>query len=293
MFNGCQEKAIKSHVLQKNGILREISDKNHLVQFLPPNPFESAEKGLFDFKEIGVNDVYTFKGFCKEHDNKIFEPIESKSELDFTEAKQQALFSYRGLCQEIRRKEISMEWLTDLVKICPIETISLMQSSLNGYNHGIENLTFFKKELEKAIIVNDYSSFKYTTIKVPRIELCISVPLNIKSSNNDDLKIPYSTSFLNIFPKNNSTYIIGGFHQDFKCSWTNQFLVKMRSSKKDKIFKELSDLVTMRLEFWAMSPNLFKKIPSQAIEAYKMLFAENVFNHDAILKTELNIFSNA
>jgi len=293
MFNGCQKKAIKSHVLQKNGILREISDKNHLVQFLPPNPFETAEKGMFDFKEIGVNDVYTFKGFCEEHDNKIFEPIESKSELNFTDPKQQTLFCYRGLCQEIRRKEISTEWLSDLIKICPIETIHLMQSSLNGYNHGIENLSFFKKELEKAINTNNYSSFKFTTIKIPRIELCISVPLNIKASNQEDLNIPYCTSFLNVFPKNDSTYVIGGFHQDFKCSWTNKFLMIMRSANKGKILKELSDLVTMRLEFWTMSPKLFKKIPSYAIEDYKRLFTANVFNHDSNLKTELNIFSNA
>ena len=67
----------------------------------------------------------------------------------------------------------------------------------------------------------------------------------------------------------------------------------MRSSKKDKIFKELSDLVTMRLEFWAMSPKLFRQIPATDVEKYKKLFTQNVFNHDAELKTELNIFKNA
>jgi hypothetical protein len=293
MFADCREKAIKSHVLQKNGVLREISEKNHLVQPLPPSPFETAKKGIFDFRKIGVNDVYTFKGFCSEHDNGIFQPIESNENLDFTDSNQQALFSYRGLCQEIRRKEISVEWLNDLMKLCPIETIYMMQSSLNGYKHGIENLTFFKKELEKAIKNDDYSSFEFKTIKIPRLELCVSVPLNIKTSADQKLDIPYTTSFVNVFPKGDFTYVIGGFHKDYKCSWTQKFITKMRSSKKDKIFKELSDLVTMRLEFWAMSPKLFRQIPATDVEKYKQLFTQNVFNHDAELRTELNLFKNA
>jgi hypothetical protein len=292
MFDNCQQEAIKSHVFQKNGILREISEKNHLIQLLPPNPYELTKKGIYDFKKVGVNDVYTFKGFCKEHDNDLFQPIESKSILDFTNANQQALFSYRGLCQEIRRKEIAIEGLIDLLKLCPIEKAHLMHQVLKGFEHGIENLSFFKREFEREIKSNKYSCFEFKTIKIPRIDLCISVPLNIKTSENEDQNIPFSTSFVNVFPKDNYTYIISGFHKDFKCSWTKKFLLKMKSSRKDKIFKELSDLVTIRLEFWTMSPKLFKKISSEDIDEYKKLFLENLFNHDSRLRTKLNIFKN-
>jgi hypothetical protein len=291
MFQNCQNKAIKSHVLQKNGILREISKNNHLIQPLPPDPFQYDKKGLFDFKSVGINDVYTFLGFCKEHDNKIFEPIESQSELKFDNINQQALFSYRGLCQEIRRKEISIEWLNDIIRVCPIPLIHLMQSSINGYHHGIQNLTFYKLELEKAIQTNDFSSFYFVTTKIPKIDLCISVPLNIETPNQV-LEILYETSFINIFPKTDSSYIIGGYHKKHPCSWTKNFLTKIRVGKKDKILKELSDLITLRLEFWAMSPQLFKKIKQEDIEKYRSLFTENVHNHNSYLKTDLNLFKN-
>jgi hypothetical protein len=292
MFDDCQREAIKSHVLQKNGILREISEKNHLIQLLPPNPYELNKKGIYDFKKVGINDVYTFKGFCKEHDNDLFEPIESKSILDFTNANQQALLSYRGLCQEIRRKEIAIEGLMDLIKLFPIEKAHLMHQVLKGYEHGIKNLSFFKREFEREIKNNKYSCFEFKTIKIPRIDLCISVPLNITTSENENLNIPFSTSFVNVFPKDNYTYVISGFHKDYKCSWTKKFLLKMKSPRKDKIFKELSDLVTMRLEFWTMSPKLFKKIPPEDIDEYKRFFLENLFNHDSGLRTKLNIFKN-
>lgn len=291
MFENCQNKAIKSHVLQKNGILREISQNNHLIQPLPPDPFQYDKKGLFDFKTVGINDVYTFLGFCKEHDNRIFEPIESQSDLKFDNINQQALFSYRGLCQEIRRKEISIEWLNDIIKVCPIAIVHYMQSTINGYHHGIQNLSFYKLELEKAIQTNDFSSFHFLTTKIPKIDLCISVPLNIETPNQV-LEIPYATSFMNIFPKNDNTYVIGGYHKKKPCSWTKNFLTKVRVSKKDKIFKELSDLITLRLEFWAMSPQLFKKIKQKDIEEYKLLFTKNVHNHNLYLKTDLNLFKN-
>ena len=65
----------KSHVLQKNGILKEISVKNHLYQFSGVSSFDIDKKGPFELKRIGINDVYTFPGFCKIHDSKITLPL--------------------------------------------------------------------------------------------------------------------------------------------------------------------------------------------------------------------------
>ena len=68
MFGDCKEIAIRSHVLQKNGILKEISEDNHLIQLMPANAFKITETGINQFKKIGINKVYTFMGFCNHHD---------------------------------------------------------------------------------------------------------------------------------------------------------------------------------------------------------------------------------
>lgn len=291
MFNNCKHKAIKSHVLQKNGILREISNNNHLIQLLPPNPFQMEEKGIFDFKSIGVNNVYTFSGFCQKHDTEIFKPIESNLNLDFNNKYQQTLFSYRGLCQEIRRKEISIEWIEDLKDFCPPYKLPLIDSLTQGFRDGLKNLGFFKTELEKAIISDNYSSFQFTTIEIPKIELCISVALNIDTSNSN-LNIPFSTSFLNVFPKNDKSYIIAGYHKNYPCEWTDKFIEKLQNNSKKEINKELSDLITLRLEFWTMSPLLFNQINEKDIIEYKKLFSEHIFDHSSELTTKLNLFRN-
>lgn len=301
MFNNCTHKTIKSHVLQKNGILREISENNHLIQMVPSNPFEMTEKGISDFKLVGINDVYTFQGFCATHDSNVFKSIETESTLNFYDNNQQALFCYRGLCQEIRRKEIATEWIVELKPHFPRAFLPLVESLIDGYNDGIENLNLFKTELEKNIISKNSDSFYFETIKIPKIELCISVPLNI-----GELKIPKDfnyikwrkekqimpTSFINVFPKENESYVIVGFHKDYPCDWTINFIKKIKSENKKEIFKELSDLVTLRLEFWSMSKYLFDQIPQIKIAEFKFLFSQNVYNHSPKLETELNLFEN-
>lgn len=302
MYGSCQEFAIKSHVLQKNGILREISNQNHIIEHVASNPFETDTKGISDFKLIGINNAYSFKGFCSKHDTEIFAPIETNEQLDFNNPTQQALFCYRGLCQEIRRKEISLEQLNAIRKDFPVELLEIIDALADGYKDGLENLNYFKSELENSISNDEFSAFQFDTIKIPYIELCISVPLNvgdieIPEDNNyekwrDNKVIPFTTSFINVFPKEGASYLITGYLKKHPCSWTKKFANKIKASKKKEIFKELSDLVTLRLEFWAISKEVYKSICPNDIERFKLLEMQNALNHSPSLSTDINFFEN-
>jgi hypothetical protein len=301
IYRNCQNSAITSHVLQKNGILKQISENNHLIELKPPDPFKIEEQGISQFKLVGINNVYTFFGFCSLHDSLIFKPIESENRLDLYSLEQQSLFSYRGLCQEIRRKEIATEFLTELRTSFPTHMIQMVNASLDGFEDGMENLNYFKREFETCTISKSFDRFHFETIEIPKIDLCISVPLNIgeletrdKNETYEDWRkkkqLPFTTSFINVFPKGKHSYVIAGFHKDFPCVWTINFIARLQKGKKDRIFKELSDLITLRLEFWTMSPKLFHSIRKTDLEAYKSIFSENVFNHSPRLKTKINLF---
>lgn len=302
MYDECTLPAIKSHVLQKNGILRQIAEDNHLIQQSIPNPFYSDTKGIMDFKSVGVNNVYTFSGFCKKHDDEVFKPIESIPDLEFNSPDRQALFCYRGLCQEIRRKEIAIEWIKDIRKQVTNEATEMMGYLSDGYIGGLKNLNYFKIELEKSIKSNNYEKFHFETITIPRIELCISVPLNIGELEipedgdydkwNANLEFPAPTSFINVFPRDKDSVVICGYHKDFPCPWTIDFIKQMKTGDRKLIFKALSDLITMRLEFWVMSQSLFDNIEADKIEEYKKLFTENVYDHSPELETSLNLFGS-
>lgn len=302
MYGTCNEKAIKSHVLQKNGILKEISEENHLIQLAIPNAFNLVKNGMFEFKKIGINDAYTFMGFCNKHDTEIFKPIEEKNTLNCHSIYHQALFSYRGLCQEIRRKEISIEWIDELTQDLSLDMTEDFVSLLDGYKAGITNLNFFREEFEKSFISQDFSKFSFSTVEIPKIELCISAPLNLGEIENP-LNLSYEdwknqkprilpTSFINIFPIKDKSYFIGGYHKEYPCTWTEKKLNKFSYSKSKIIKKELSDFIVLRLEFWVMSLRLFRSIPEDTIRKYKKIFSDNVWNHSEKLKTKINLFEN-
>lgn len=301
MYDNCPNSAILSHVLQKNGILKQISEENHLIELKPSDPFNIEEQGISQFKLVGINKVYTFLGFCSTHDSLVFKPIESENTLNLNSLEQQSLFSYRGLCQEIRRKEVATDFLIDLKFSFPPQMIQMLNASLDGFEDGITNLNYFKKEFETCISSKTFDCFHFETVEIPKIELCISVPLNIgelepreKDETYEDWRqkkqLPSITSFINVFPKGEHSYVIAGYHKEFPCEWTNNFIKRLQRGSKERIYKELSDLITLRLEFWAMSPKLFNSIRKTDLEDYKSIFSENVFNHSPRLKTKINLF---
>lgn len=304
MYSGCNNYAIKSHVLQKNGILRQMSVNNHLIEMKPTSINEIEEKGMFQFKNIGVNDAYTFNGFCNEHDSSVFKEIEDEQSIDLYNPLHQCLFAYRGLCQEIRRKEISIEWSSNVLSMIDSLLAYQFQALIDGYETGVKNLSFFKREMEKGIDARDLSKFKFSTVKIPKVDLCISVPLNINRGEEtnplglpyekwrDSQDFPFVTSFINIFPYKQDSYFISGYHRDYPCKWTDSKTNKFSYLKNKKFKKELSDFIVLRLEFWVMSPALFKKISAKTLEKFKYIFSKHIMNHSSKIKTDINLFKN-
>lgn len=299
LYGNCKEPAIKSHVLQKNGILREISTDNHLIELRPFVIHDPSEPSKNLFNKTGVNNVYTFKGFCSNHDSNIFKPIESQNELDFSNKKNQALFCYRGLCQELRKKELGKDYAEYILEGEFPKLHSRYKHAIKGLNYGIDCILFFKDLLEKSIESNDFSEFVFHTIEIPKIEICISASISVedlKNPNSINLltpKLPFVISFLNVIPFKNKSIVIGGYHKDYICHWTLKTLSKLGYSKKKKsVGKILSDLIVLRLEFWTMSIELYKSISESDLTKYRKTFSANAGNYSSKLNTKINLFRN-
>lgn len=300
LVDGCNKGAIKSHTLQKNGILRPISEKNHLYQFSIVSPFQIAKKGNFELARIGINDAYTFPGFCKEHDSSIFKPIEKES-FEIKAEKSINLFSYRSLCQEIRRKEISMDIAQKMIETnYNIELLFYMNDYKTGLLNGLKNLYFFKKELEtdfKAPV----GKFIHKIIEFPKIEICISAPLNIYDKNNELSKThdsngkvlnnPFVTSFLNIFPYKDKSYLLVSLNTDFYCNWTENLFYRFQNLSSQSQLKLISELISTRIEFWCISPKLKNEIKKCKLETLMKIMENEVMNFDSIIKNDFNLFA--
>ncbi|MDP4284347.1 MAG: hypothetical protein Q8891_07990 [Bacteroidota bacterium] len=302
LFPNCSNAAIKSHVFQRNGILNQIASKGHVYKVEPTNIFERSKKGSLLFKRTGINDVFTFPGYCKDHDNSVFKKLESGNP-DFYAVQNQFLLGYRCICQEIRIKEISYDCLSgvDVTHFHPA-SISQFKLSAAGYLKGIENLLIFKKILEEGIINSDYSHYSFVTLKIPRVELCISAPLTISYDRlihiprelqlKKLLEVPIETTMFNTFPVKDYSYVIIGFCKNFENKWANEMKALFENSSTKTILKALSDLVSARCEFWCMSEKLFLSILKKIREEYKVFFMQNVLDHNKDLLVNFNLFQD-
>lgn len=79
MYPGCTNKSINSHIMQKNGILSSIAEDKHLWEL----KIDNFKKEYIGFKKKGINKIYTFLGFCIEHDTSVFKKIETEGKIDF------------------------------------------------------------------------------------------------------------------------------------------------------------------------------------------------------------------
>lgn len=304
MAPNCDEKAINSHVLQKNGILREISDKKHIYQFGTNSQFQTEKKGLFSIKSIGINDAYTFPGFCKTHDSDIFKPIELKNRLTDNLENTARLLSYRSLCNEIRRKDITFDYcnaITKQDKIRPFypELYQHLQDYAYGLTLGQLNLNYFKSQLEEEIIHKN-KKWSYLTCELPRFEVCLSGPLNIKDSANEqsmnydsDWKKAnriFTTSVINFFPYKEKSYLMVAINDEYPCNWTIDLFQSIEDSSLEELKKHISDLISTRLEFWCMSSKVRNMISDKKYRQLTEIFSNEVLNFDSDILYNFNVF---
>ena len=83
MFYGCNDNCIKSHSISRN-VLKSISDNNEVIMpIIDPCDLgknylelENASTPNIDFQRKNIASAGVFRGFCKNHDNAIFQSLD-------------------------------------------------------------------------------------------------------------------------------------------------------------------------------------------------------------------------
>uniref|UniRef100_UPI001C3F336A hypothetical protein n=1 Tax=Azohydromonas lata TaxID=45677 RepID=UPI001C3F336A len=98
----CNE-IISAHSIQNKGQLHLIAEEGHVYRLNADLSTLNKTNGLAEPKKIGIKQASTFAGFCKHHDNALFEPIDNQPLS--RNKKQVALYAYRCICRELFVKE--------------------------------------------------------------------------------------------------------------------------------------------------------------------------------------------
>lgn len=162
----CTNPAINSHLLQRHGVLSHIVEKGHLYEIGREDFYKWDENSPIKIKKVGLQQAISFPLFCNKHDTELFAPIEGDL-IDFEDYRSQLLFSYRGLCSEIRKKEFNQ-----IRNVAFYEGV-IKDAVTAGTDCGLNDLRYYKNLFEQEL---DFATqkFEFFHFSYPLIKVCTS-----------------------------------------------------------------------------------------------------------------------
>lgn len=152
----CCKEIIRSHTIQKKRSLERIAKDGHVYGYSVGKKLDPASSPL-SIQKISINKASTFYGFCKKHDNELFQVIDN---FDYTPSKQKAfLLTYRTLIHELYTKYAVTE-------IKSITNEILNDTYLSGVEKGLLNLADDAYNMFNKLMKKDYVSLQYFTIEL-------------------------------------------------------------------------------------------------------------------------------
>ncbi|RDC64867.1 hypothetical protein [Adhaeribacter pallidiroseus] len=280
LFN-CTTPSILSHTIQKSKLKEILAPDGHVYTIDSTGFIEVGT--LSKFKKVGVGNALTFKGFCSVHDNQIFQPVE-RINADFTTYESFLLFSFRAVMNEIRKKEIIIDWFESLLNH-PKLHVSInkenVKAGLRGQLLGIQDLKYVEDEIlnEIARLPNHNRSFVYKVLILPSIPVCGSAIYNEESFEDmashtygPNGESPLNSRLIHIIPDLNSTYLIIGYHSSFN-NKNSQFFSELEQRDNSSLLSLANDLLVKRIESWACSTQFYLEKVRPVEEEFLRLFS--------------------
>lgn len=295
----CENFSINSHLLQKNGILNNISENGHLIQIKPKDISIDHKNGIVDIDKIGINKGMSYNLFCNFHDTKVFESIEQK-EFELNNYKNQLLFSYRSLCAEIRKKEINIDVYNRIINSSHfslqfgfLENIKI-QKEANKL--GIDDMIFYKNEFENEILNYKNNNFIFKLYEYDFLPISASAvytpidPLIHTKKYLLDKKNVLNIIFINLLPINNKLYLLLGYHKNNFNEWIEQYIGSWENISHKELTIKLTDLLSTKIETWAISPSYFKSIKKNNLNKFLNYWNEHAMDLRINQKIGFNLF---
>ncbi|SFP02226.1 hypothetical protein [Prevotella sp. tf2-5] len=295
--DGCEEAAINSHLLQRNGILNNIAENNHLIEARPTDFFKwNAIDCPIEFRQVGINQAISLSVFCDKHDTELFKKIE-QGNLDFGDYETQLLLSYRVVCAEIVKKEQNIEITKRIQRANTLNfPAEMLNTELKGYQLGLRDLNEYRKLIESELNAPT-SKFHFRRYSYSKIAVAASATFSYEVDAGTSRGIEKSfegkvwdTGFIHVIPTGTSLEIVVGYHEDH----TNDYLVRYIDSwanLDDVALKmQLTDLFAARIEGWVMSPSLFKSLSNGAKDKFMRYFSDNAANYNMLQRPDFSLF---
>jgi len=268
LWPGCDSKAIRSHSQQKNGPLQAIAEKGEVYAFKADIAHILANNGPV-FSRVAIRRASTFPGFCENHDNALFLPIEQEA-LKAGSKDQADLFFFRAYTYEYTRKMRSVDWCCTFAEEGDKQQIPLDYSP--ALNYCEENLPFL--QIEKPFYIGRFFfdptfkedlCFKWRTIpgNLGASVSCCFPPLDDKSLieyANAHMNAPLPMVTFTLVPQTNQTHAILGWHRSFS-NLAQPFADRLMSHDLSALECFINECVFTKTEDFCLNPSLWESTP--------------------------------
>lgn len=267
LFDNCEELSIDSHLLQKRGIINQIAENNHVIELA----IDNFKRDKFFFKRIGINDAFAFPGFCKSHDNELFKEIERGS-IDYTSYRTQLLFSYRAAMNEMRKKEIIIDFFDRILNSLSVKLyltdqyLSNIKENKQGQQDGIKDELYYEPFFLSNIQDSTKRDFTFITFELPKVEVCSSAVFTYETTAEINHMMqfesykkekPLTEIYFNLLPiEDKSIVILGCLNERIDVCW--KYIESFKADTPDKSLKKISDLLLCQVENWLCSDTMYK-----------------------------------
>lgn len=294
-YPGCKNKAINSHILQKNGILSSITNDGHLWRY----QVQHFDEDLFIFKKVGISKIYTFLGFCNEHDTNLFKKIETNT-VDFNDYESCLQFLLRTVYKEVWLKEVVIKMLECTRDNLQINSNNyLLNNNIDQNKIGLEDLNFLEGEIWKDVKTQS-ENFVFHWKEFPLKEFCMNGIYTYDTTEERNKYISrhhkdierLSEIFITFFPYNGKSILIMGYHKSDQHKVKGYVMTFIKESEK-RTLRKLTNFALFHCETWVCSENFYK----QNFENIENVFPKLTIYSIRKIKNErtvfdLNIFEN-
>ena len=301
LYKGCNSHAIESHLLQRQGVISEIIESNHVIELT----LDLFKNPPLVFKSIGWKQAFAFPGFCNNHDNDIFQEIE-KEDTNYYKYRSQLLLSYRATMIEKRKKEIMVDFYNRVLGSSTLRT-SIVQEYFFDIEEkkrqqilGISDENYYENIFLSNIHNEEVEDFEFITFELPKVEMCSSAVFTYETTNEinmiehfhpEKINEPLTQIYFNLIPITNSTIVIIGCLKERKekC-W--DYISSFKQNDYKLSYKRISDLLLNQVENWIVSKTFYNNyILSRKDEIIKLVNDSRI-NTDERKDLDFNIFYN-
>lgn len=300
LVDGCTDTAISSHLLQKKGILSNITVEQHLYEIAASVPFGmDVDKVPVDYKYVGINQAMTLPLYCNTHDTQLFKDIE-QGEIDHTKYQNQLLFAFRSCAGELRKKEVIADLFASMLfdresrETTSPQFLLGIQNQLRLARLAASDLQWYLSRLETDLNTGA-ESFRFVCREISPLEVAVSAlftPNDNKLIYNEYQEEALPSIFVNVIPRTKNTYVIVGHLLEHSSAYINDYVEKYISQEESVIRKLVSDVIIKHCETWAMSPSLYNTLSEKKKEDILMMFHLTAVNAHEDFPVDINIFDN-